>query len=64
MSAFYKQLCTAVEHTAVGVLLLAVNMTEIEYFHERYIHDFVRYAHRCNHKNQGEEDHEYEVKLM
>ena len=51
------------EPTAVGEVLGSVDGTDCEDFYKRYLHDFVRLAHRCTHLNQEHEKQEYEVNL-
>lgn len=56
----YNQLCAILEPTSVGEILRTVVM-DCEELYKRYLHDFVRLAHRCKHKNQEEE---YEVRTI
>lgn len=59
----HKQLCEAVEATAVGEVLRGVNEFDCEDLYRHYLHDFVRLVHRCNHTKKVEhETKEYEVR--
>ena len=55
-------MCTAIEHAAVGEVLNKVVAEEVEMLFLHYLHDFVRFEHNCNHKDQNSEDKEYQVK--
>lgn len=55
------QLCITVEPTAIGEALNEVDEGDYGYFYVKYLHDFVRLAHRCKHKNQEDQKKEYEV---
>ncbi len=60
----HRQLCAAVEPTAVGEVLRGVNDQDCEDFYKRYLHDFVRLVHMCKHGKMTEyEIKEYEVRL-
>lgn len=59
----YKQLCATVEPTIIGEILQTVNEADCEDFYLKYLHDFVRLAHRCKHKNQEDDIQEYEVSI-
>ncbi len=56
----YKQLCAALEPTEIGEVIKAVE-TDCEEFYKKYLHDFVRFAHLCKHKDRADENKEYEV---
>lgn len=49
------------EHTTIGEAISQVEDISCENFYKRYLHDFVRLAHKCNHKNPTHESQEYEV---
>ncbi len=56
----------SVKQTPVGRVLNLVYQCDCEDFYKKYLHDFVRIVHRCNHtkpeKNvQENESREYEV---
>jgi hypothetical protein len=59
----YSHLCATVQPSTIGGVLSAVER-ECDDFYKRYLHDFVRLAHRCKHKCQEEEDQEYEVSTL
>ncbi len=57
----------SVKQTPVGRVLNLVCQYDYEDFYKKYLHDFVRIVHRCNHtkpeKNVQEyESREYEVR--
>lgn len=54
----HKQLCEAMNSTAVGEVLRAVNELYCEDLYRHYLHDFVRLVHKCKHSKK----HEYETK--
>lgn len=59
----HKQLCEAVEATAVGEVLRGVNEFDCEELYRHYLQDFVRLVHRCSHTKKTEyETKEYEVR--
>ena len=49
------------EPTTIGGVLNAVDEVVYEEFYRNYLHDFVRLAHRCKHKNQEDDVREYGV---
>ena len=57
-SSLQKQLCDSIEPTPVGGVLRAVNQEDCEDFYKKYLNDFVRIVHRCNHNYVSQE---YEV---
>ncbi len=64
--SMYKQLGISVKQTPVGRVLEQVDQCDYEDFYKKYLHDFVRTVHRCNHtkpeqKIQEYESREYEV---
>ena len=63
MADLHKHLCTAVENTAIGEVLGSVQEEDVESMYLLYLHDFVRFEHTCNHKQQAFMDREYHVIL-
>ena len=49
------------EQTTVGRVLSTVDQDNSEDFYKKYLHDFVRIVHACNHKDEESKNHEYEV---
>ena len=64
LSQVHKQLCLLLEATAIGEVVTQAGSVNLDEFYERYLHDFVRLAHQCNHKNLDHETQEYEVTNM
>lgn len=60
----HKHLCTAIDNTAIGEVLNSVQEEDVEEMYLLYLHDFVRFEHSCNHKDQSSEDKEYQVKYV
>ena len=63
-SHLHKQLCATVEPTAIGEILLLIEGPECKDFYSKYLHDFIRLAHTCNHKDGEYEIQEYEVRMV
>lgn len=60
-SDVHEQLCAALDHNAVGEVLKLVDEFDCEEFYMKYLHDFVRFVHKCNHTNEDSKSQEYEV---
>ena len=58
--AQHEQLCAFIVDSSVGGVLQTVR-GDCEEFYSFYLHDFVRSAHTCKHKNASLEDLEYKV---
>ena len=54
----YNQLCAT---TNIGEVLSSVGEFDCEDFYRKYLHDFVRLAHRCKHSNKEDDIREYDV---
>ena len=50
------------EPTAIGEILGPIEGVECEDLYKKYLHDFVRLVHKCNHKDQDYEIQEYDVR--
>ena len=48
----HKQLHASLEHTSVYDVLTKVDDSNFRDFFHRYLHDFVRLVHRCNHNDE------------
>lgn len=59
----HEQLCLIVDTTPIGAVLKRVDGTDSNNFYQRYLHDFVRLVHKCNHKQDDDQNREYEVSL-
>ena len=57
----YTQLCVLVSETPIGEVLASVDKTGSEPFYQRYLHDFVRSVHKCNHRKPEYAEMEYRV---
>lgn len=60
----HEQLCLTVDTTAIGEVLKRVDETDCRDFYQRYLHDFVRLVHKCTHKQDEDQNREYEVILI
>jgi len=49
-------------NTEVGELLTTIKEPDVDYFYSLYLHDFVHYVHKSNHKS-SQADLEYVVSL-
>ena len=63
MANLHKHLCTAIENVAIGEILNSVCEDDMGELYRLYLHDFIRFVHNCNHKDQTSEDKEYAVRL-
>ena len=48
-------MCTLISQALVGEILGLVEEANYEDFYLRYLYDFVRYVHQCNHKQHTRE---------
>ena len=58
--SMHKQLGISVKHTPVGRVLEQVDQCDYKDFYKKYLHDFVRIVHRCNHTKPEQKIQEYE----
>ena len=62
-SKLYNQVSVSVGSTSIGEVLSTVDDVDCEEFYKKYLHDFVRLAHNCTHRNKEDEDQECEVSI-
>ena len=60
----YEQLQGVVKTTPIGEVLIDVAGDNCDEFFQRYLHDFVRIVHHCNHRDSNLTNLEYEVKMI
>ncbi len=58
--SLYKQLGISVKQTPVCRVLEQVDQHDYEDFYKKYLHDFVRIVHQCNHTKPEQKIQEYE----
>ena len=58
----YYQMCSVLPETSTGgVLSTFDDHHACDVFMRRYIHDFLKIAHKCNHTDSAHVDKEYKV---
>lgn len=59
--ALHKQLCEGIQQTEISEVLKSVKDGCCEEFYKYYLHDYVRNIHQSQHKEQDEQEEEYNV---
>ena len=61
LTQLHKQLCIALEPTAVADVLKKFTGEQCRDFFQGYCHDFVRLVHKCHHDDPAHKNREYLV---
>ena len=51
------------DHTPICDVLKTVEYADCEDFFQKYVHDFARLVHQCNHRDTGHKNREYRVSI-